>query len=156
MTTSIQIVTLILKKGVLVAHCLWILEKTKKIEAKVVPDLIKNHLVQFQLKYDFLCMLISNGIAFLVVGWFLDDHMGAFFLACWTRLFLLHHFTWFINSLAHTWVDRPFCQEQSAVNNYMLALLTFGEDYHNYHRTFCNDHRNGIRWSHFDPTKWLI
>ncbi|WP_237753541.1 fatty acid desaturase [Candidatus Protochlamydia amoebophila] len=101
-------------------------------------------------------MLISNGIAFLVVGWFLDDYMGAFFLACWTRLFLLHHFTWFINSLAHTWGDRPFCQEQSAVNNYILALLTFGEGYHNYHHTFCNDYRNGIRWFHFDPTKWLI
>ncbi|WP_042282671.1 acyl-CoA desaturase [Candidatus Protochlamydia sp. R18] len=145
-----------IKKGFWYAHCLWILEKPKKIEAKVVPDLIKNRLVQFQHKYDFLCMLISNGIAFLVVGWFLDDYMGAFFLACWTRLFLLHHFTWFINSLAHTWGDRPFCQEQSAVNNYILALLTFGEGYHNYHHTFCNDYRNGIRWFHFDPTKWLI
>lgn len=145
-----------IKKGFWYAHCLWILEKPKKIEAKVVPDLIKNRLVQFQHKYDFLCMLISNGIAFLVVGWFLDDYMGASFLACWTRLFLLHHFTWFINSLAHTWGDRPFCQEQSAVNNYILALLTFGEGYHNYHHTFCNDYRNGIRWFHFDPTKWLI
>ena len=83
-------------------------------------------------------------------------YLGAFFIALWLRLFALHHFTWFINSLAHTWGDKPFCQEQSAVNNYVIALLTFGEGYHNFHHTFANDYRNGIRWYHFDPTKWLI
>jgi stearoyl-CoA desaturase (delta-9 desaturase) len=101
-------------------------------------------------------MVFSNFIIFLLIGWLLNDYVGAFFLACWTRLFVLHHFTWFINSLAHTWGDRPFCQEQSAVNNYIIAFLTFGEGYHNFHHTFCNDYRNGIRWFHFDPTKWLI
>jgi len=35
-------------------------------------------------------------------------------------------------------------------------MLTFGEGYHNYHHTFANDYRNGVRWYHFDPTKWLI
>eukprot|EP00386_Alphamonas_edax_P012570 GDKI01039184.1.p1 GENE.GDKI01039184.1~~GDKI01039184.1.p1 ORF type:complete len:250 (-),score=-19.94 GDKI01039184.1:65-733(-) len=101
-------------------------------------------------------MLLSNVLVFFVVGWLLNDYVGAFFLACWTRLFALHHFTWFINSLAHTWGDKPFCQEQSAVNNYIIAFLTFGEGYHNFHHTFANDYRNGIRWFHFDPTKWLI
>ena len=72
------------------------------------------------------------------------------------RMCALHHFTWFINSLAHTWGDKPFCQEQTAVNNYILAFLTFGEGYHNFHHVFANDYRNGIRWYHFDPTKWLI
>ncbi len=145
-----------IKKGFWYAHFLWMLEKQKKIDPKVVPDLIRNPLVQFQHKYDFLLMVATNVIAFFMVGWLLDDYVGAFFLACWTRLFALHHFTWFINSLAHTWGDRPFCQEQSAVNNYIIALLTFGEGYHNYHHTFANDYRNGIRWYHFDPTKWLI
>ncbi|MFT6593589.1 MAG: stearoyl-CoA desaturase (delta-9 desaturase), partial [Zhongshania sp.] len=34
--------------------------------------------------------------------------------------------------------------------------LTYGEGYHNYHHIFQNDYRNGIRWWHYDPTKWLI
>lgn len=145
-----------IKKGFWYAHFLWILEKPKEIDPKVVPDLIKNRLVQFQHRYIGLLMFLSNAIAFATVGWLLNDYWGAFFIACWTRLFLLHHFTWFINSLAHTWGDKPFCQEQSAVNNYIIALLTFGEGYHNFHHTFANDYRNGIRWYHFDPTKWLI
>jgi len=145
-----------IKKGFWYAHFLWILEKPRTIDPKVVPDLMRNPLTQFQHKYIGLLMLFTNVIVFAVVGWLLNDYVGAFFLACWTRLFALHHFTWFINSLAHTWGDKPFCQEQSAVNNYVIALLTFGEGYHNFHHTYANDYRNGIRWYHFDPTKWLI
>lgn len=145
-----------IKKGFWYAHFLWILDKPQPIDQKVVPDLMKNRLVQFQHRYIEVLMVLTNILAFFVVGWLLNDYMGAFFLACWVRIFVLHHCTWFINSLAHTWGDKPFCQEQTAVNNYVIALLTFGEGYHNYHHTFANDYRNGIRWYHFDPTKWLI
>ena len=37
-----------------------------------------------------------------------------------------------------------------------MAVLTFGEGYHNYHHAFAADYRNGIRWYHFDPSKWTI
>ncbi|MFI0434248.1 MAG: fatty acid desaturase [Parachlamydiaceae bacterium] len=145
-----------IKKGFLYAHFLWILEKPRTIDPKVVPDLIRNPLVQFQHTYINSLMICSNLIAFLFVGWLLDDYVGSLVIATFTRLFVLHHFTWFINSLAHTWGDKPFCQEQTAVNNFIIAFLTFGEGYHNFHHTFANDYRNGIRWFHFDPTKWLI
>jgi stearoyl-CoA desaturase (delta-9 desaturase) len=101
-------------------------------------------------------MVLTNFIAFAVVGYLFQDYWGAFFLAVWLRIFVLQHCTWFINSLAHTWGSKHFSQEQSAVDNYIIALLTFGEGYHNYHHVFANDYRNGIRWYHFDPTKWLI
>ena len=145
-----------IKKGFWYAHFLWILEKPRTIDPKVVPDLMKNRLVQFQHQTYRLTDAIYECHCFFVVGWLLNDYIGAFFIAVWTRLFAFHHFTWFINSLAHTWGDKPFCQEQSAVNNYVIALLTFGEGYHNFHHTYANDYRNGIRWYHFDPTKWLI
>jgi stearoyl-CoA desaturase (delta-9 desaturase) len=145
-----------IKKGFLYAHCLWLLEAPKAIDPKVVPDLISNPLVMFQHKYYPYLMVLTNAIAFFAVGFLLNDYLGAFILAVWTRMFVLHHFTWFINSLAHTWGEKPFSQEQTAVDNYLLCLLTFGEGYHNYHHTFANDYRNGIRWYHFDPTKWTI
>lgn len=61
-----------------------------------------------------------------------------------------------INSLAHTWGSKTYAKELTAVDNFFLAFLTFGEGYHNYHHAFPNDYRNGISWYHFDPTKWLI
>lgn len=145
-----------IKKGFWYAHFLWMFEKPKKIEDRVVADLLRNPLLRFQHKFYPQLMVLTNVIAFLVVGWFFSDYLGAFILAWFTRLFFLHHFTWFINSLAHTWGSRHFCQELSAADNYLISLVTFGEGYHNYHHTFANDYRNGIRWYHFDPTKWLI
>lgn len=145
-----------IKKGFWYAHCGWLLEKPETIDPKVVSDLVKDKMVMFQHNYSGTLLVITNAIVVLFVGWLLNDYLGAFIMACWVRMFALHHFTWFINSLAHTWGDKPFCQEQSAVNNYVIALLTFGEGYHNYHHTFANDYRNGIRWYHFDPTKWVI
>lgn len=145
-----------INKGFWYAHFLWMLEKPQNIDSKIVSDLMKNPLVQFQHRHGSILMLLTNVFAFIFVGWLLNDYVGGFLIAGWARLFVSHHCTWFINSLAHTWGDKPFCQEQSAVNNYILAFLTFGEGYHNYHHTFANDYRNGVRWYHFDPTKWLI
>lgn len=145
-----------IKKGFWYAHFLWLFEKPKAIDEKIVSDMVKNKLVMFQHRHFPLSMTVTNVVVWLGVGWLLNDYLGAFFIAVWVRLFTLHHSTWFINSLAHTWGDKPFCQEQSAVDNYILSMMTFGEGYHNYHHTFANDYRNGIRWYHFDPTKWLI
>lgn len=145
-----------IKKGFWYAHFLWILDPPRPIEEKVVSDLYKNKLVMFQHHFYTSSMLVSNLFLFLLVGWILNDYVGSLVMIIGVRMLLLHHFTWFINSLAHTWGDRPFCEEQTAVNNFVIALLTFGEGYHNFHHTFANDYRNGIRWFHFDPTKWLI
>jgi stearoyl-CoA desaturase (delta-9 desaturase) len=79
-----------------------------------------------------------------------------FLLAGLLRLVVNHHFTWFINSLAHMWGSQPYTDENTARDNPFLALLTYGEGYHNFHHIFQNDYRNGIKWWHWDPTKWLI
>lgn len=145
-----------ISKGFWYAHFLWLLEVPRKIDEKVVSDLMKNKLVAFQHRHAYWLMVVTNVSVFLFIGWLLNDYLGAFVIATWLRIFALHHSTWFINSLAHTWGDKPFSQEQSAVNNYIISFLTFGEGYHNYHHTYANDYRNGVRWYHFDPTKWLI
>lgn len=145
-----------INKGFWYAHCLWIWEKPRKIEQKTVSDLFRNKMVMFQHNNYKALMLGSNALVVILFGWLFNDMLGAFVLVCWLRMFLLHHFTWFINSLAHMWGEKPFSQEQTAVDNYFLSILTFGEGYHNYHHTFANDYRNGVRWFHFDPTKWMI
>lgn len=145
-----------IKKGFWYAHFLWLLEKPKPIENKIVADLLKNPLLRFQHRFYGLLMFSFNLLVTLFFGWYFHDYIGAFLFVWVVRMFFLHHFTWFINSLAHTWGDRPFCESLSAVDNYLISLLTWGEGYHNYHHTFGYDYRNGIRWYHYDPTKWMI
>lgn len=145
-----------IKKGFLYAHILWMFHKADPIDPKVVADLYKNKLVMFQHKFYVPLMFLTNIFSFLVMGYIFNDYLSSFVFVWGVRLFVLHHFTWFINSLAHTWGSKSFSQEHSAVDNYFMSIFTFGEGYHNYHHTFANDYRNGIRWYHFDPTKWLI
>jgi stearoyl-CoA desaturase (delta-9 desaturase) len=145
-----------INKGFWYAHMLWLFEKSDPIDPKRVPDLMKNPLAVWQHRHIGTLMIVSNLLLVLVTGWALGDFLGAFVLVWWTRLALGHHLTWFINSLAHYWGERTFSKEHTARDNAIIALLTVGEGYHNYHHTFPADYRNGVRWYHFDPTKWLV
>lgn len=144
------------KRGMWHAHILWMFYKDRELDPKIISDLTRKKALVWQHKYYVLYMLVSNIAAFLTVGWLLNDYLGAFLFAWWVRLFCLHHTTWCINSLAHYWGTQMYSREHTAVDNYLISLLTYGEGYHNYHHTFAYDYRNGIRWYHFDPAKWLI
>jgi len=143
-------------KGFWYAHILWLFHERTPIDEKRVPDLLANKLVMFQHQYAGKLSMLSTFLMFLLVGWMVGDFLGAFVLVWWTRLFLSHHLTWFVNSLCHCWGEQTYSKEHSAVDNYILAVLTVGEGYHNFHHTFPNDYRNGVRWYHIDPTKWTV
>ena len=144
------------KDGIWHAHIWWLFKKLPKVDPRVVRDLERNPMVMNQHRYYVLWMVVPNLMATLFMGWFTGAYLTSFLFVWGVRMFLCHHCTWFINSLAHYWGTRTFSKEQSAVDNFFLSVLTFGEGYHNYHHTFARDYRNGVRWYHFDPTKWLI
>ncbi|MEX0822125.1 MAG: fatty acid desaturase [Rhodothermales bacterium] len=137
-------------------HVLWMFKGREDLDEKYLADLKQNRLLVLQDRYYGLLMAAANIFVFAAVGVATGDVAGAFVFAILVRLFLAHHCTWFINSLAHMWGSKPYSTEHSAVNNFILALLTFGEGYHNYHHTFSGDYRNGVRWYQFDPPKYVI
>lgn len=143
-------------KGFWHSHLLWMFKDRSVMDEKYLADLKQNKLLVLQDRFYGLWMILSNLLVVLAVGWMTGNYLGAFVFAFLVRLFLAHHCTWFINSLAHMWGSKPYSTEHSAVNNFILALLTFGEGYHNYHHTFSGDYRNGVRWYQFDPPKYLI
>ncbi len=82
--------------------------------------------------------------------------MGWFLLAGVARTVIVHHSTCLINSLCHFIGTQPYSLKDSSRDSTIAAILTCGEGYHNYHHRFQYEYRNGVRWFHFDPTKWLI
>lgn len=140
------------------AHMGWMMRhwKTSEIDFSQVPDLERDPIVMWQHRHYWALVWISNLGLPLLLGWLAGEMIGFFLLAGVLRLVVSHHFTFFINSLAHTWGRRPYSEENTAVDNGLVALLTWGEGYHNYHHAFQADYRNGIRWWQFDPSKWLI
>ncbi|NVK22657.1 MAG: fatty acid desaturase [Kangiellaceae bacterium] len=120
------------------------------------PDLKRDPIVMFQHKYYWLLSVSANILVPLVLGLMTGLVWEMMIIAGVLRLVWSHHLTFFINSLAHMWGTRPYTEENSARDNLVLAVLTGGEGYHNYHHKFQYDYRNGIRWWHFDPSKWWI
>jgi stearoyl-CoA desaturase (delta-9 desaturase) len=146
------------KRGFWFSHMGWILRNYPSGENDFsnARDLERDPIVMFQHRY-YLPLTLFMNVAFpLALGWAVGDVWGVFLLAGLLRLVVNHHFTWFINSLAHMWGSQPYTDENTARDNPVLALLTYGEGYHNFHHIFQNDYRNGIKWWHWDPTKWLI
>jgi stearoyl-CoA desaturase (Delta-9 desaturase) len=145
-----------INQGFWYAHVMWLfVREAIPLDERLVSDLMKNKRVMFQHKHYKWIFLGVNAAVF-GVGCLFMSPMASFVGCVLLRIFTIHHCTWFINSLAHIWGSRTYSKEQTAADNAVLAVLTFGEGYHNYHHTIANDYRNGIRWYHFDPTKWLI
>jgi len=145
-----------IQKGFWNAHILWLFKKQIPLDWSVIKDIKENKLTYFQHKYYNRLNFSLNILIVLILGWIFNDYWGAFIIGWATRVLVLSHSTYFVNSLAHMWGDKSYSREQSAVNNAIVALLTFGEGYHNYHHVFSSDYRNGVRWWQYDPTKWSI
>lgn len=145
-----------IEKGFWYAHILWLFDYDREYDTKLVGDLTANPRVMLQHKH-YLLLCVAVNVAVFLLGWaILGSALASFYLGFLVRMAMIHHCTWFINSLCHTYGSKTYARELSAVDNAVLAVLTFGEGYHNYHHAFAADYRNGIRWYHFDPSKWTI
>jgi stearoyl-CoA desaturase (delta-9 desaturase) len=148
-----------INKGFFYAHIGWIFFKqndTNPFENRYAKDLVKDKLVNWQHRY-YLTLSVAVGLILPgVIGYMMGSFLGGIAIGGFLRLVLVHHSTFFINSLCHVIGSQTYSKEHSARDSFVMALLTYGEGYHNFHHTFPSDYRNGIKWYHFDPTKWLI
>ena len=146
------------KRGFWFSHMGWMLRNypSSNPDYANVPDLQKNKIVMFQHNHYLAIVLFMNIAVPVIFGYLVGDVWGTVLLMGLLRLVISHHVTFFINSLAHMWGKQPYTDENTARDNFWLALLTYGEGYHNFHHIFQYDYRNGVKWWQFDPTKWLI
>jgi stearoyl-CoA desaturase (delta-9 desaturase) len=146
------------RRGFWFSHIGWMLRNYPSGEPdfSCVRDLQRDPLVMWQHRYYFRLALAMNFGPPLLLGWSSGDILGTFLLAGVLRLAVSHHATFLINSLAHMWGAQPYTEENTARDNWVVALLTYGEGFHNFHHMFPQDYRNGVRWWLWDPSKWFI
>lgn len=146
------------KRGFWFSHLGWMLRDypSARTDFGNAKDLQRDPIVMFQHRHYIPLVLAMNFGLPLLTGWLVDDVVGVFLLGGVLRLVVSHHFTFFINSLAHMWGSQPYSDRNTSRDNGILAFLTFGEGYHNFHHLYGSDYRNGVRWWQWDPTKWLI
>ena len=145
-----------INNGFWYAHMGWLFFKESANQTIHAPDLEKDWMVKFQNDY-YVPLAILMGFAVpTLLGWMMGSAFGGFVIAGGLRIALTQQSTFFVNSLCHTLGKQTYSKEISARDSWFVAILTHGEGYHNFHHKFQIDYRNGIKWYHWDPTKWTI
>ncbi len=145
-------------RGFWYSHIGWMLRhwETGRWDFSNGRDLERDPMLRFQHRWYLPLALATNIGLPVLLGWLAGDVIGVFLVAGLLRLVVNHHATFCINSLAHMWGSQPYTDENSARDNPLLAFVTYGEGYHNFHHIFDRDYRNAVRWWQWDPAKWLI
>jgi stearoyl-CoA desaturase (delta-9 desaturase) len=75
---------------------------------------------------------------------------------CFVRSIFVLHTTWLVNSATHIWGYRSHETRDRSTNLWWVALLTYGEGWHNNHHAFQTSARHGLRWWEIDMTYWMV
>jgi stearoyl-CoA desaturase (delta-9 desaturase) len=131
------------------AHMGWILTGTaqqypRSVLERYAPDLMKDRF-HVRLNSVYWLPLVFMGIALLTFGGWSYLTWGVFF-----RVTFGLHATWLVNSVTHMWGTRRFKTRDDSTNNWWVALLTFGEGWHNNHHAHPTAARHGLTWYEID------
>jgi fatty-acid desaturase len=121
--------------------------------ARYAPDLIKDPFHRWLSRYHYVPLAITGILLFAFGG--LPFLLWGFFM----RVTLAYHATWMVNSLTHFWGGRRFATHDDSRNNSLVALVTFGEGWHNNHHAHPTSARHGLAWYEIDitwMTIWLL
>ena len=135
------------------SHIGWILvgeskHNNTRLMAKYAPDLAKDKFYVWLNDYHWVFSVVL-GIVLLLVGGLPMLLWGG----C-LRIVVGLHFTWAVNSATHMWGSRRFATRDDSRNNWWVALVTFGEGWHNNHHAHPTSARHGLTWYEFDIS-WL-
>ncbi|MGQ0535738.1 MAG: acyl-CoA desaturase [Methanobacteriota archaeon] len=146
-------------EGFLHAHTAWLVRDRFVRSGPVYEKIAADPIVAFVSRTFFLWvgvgLLIPAGIAYAVTGSVAAAAQGLLWGGV-VRVFVGHHITWSVNSVAHAFGTRPFVTDDESRNNVLVALFGFGEGWHNNHHAFPRSAFIGIRWWQFDPGRLVI
>jgi stearoyl-CoA desaturase (delta-9 desaturase) len=145
-----------IRRGFWWAHIGWVLFGSTSNDTSMVGDLEQDPLVRFQHKFYIPLAFLFAAIIPGAIGALWGDALGGVLVAGFLRLTIQYHATFSVNSFAHMIGTMPYSRKGTARDSFFVALITMGEGYHNFHHRFPVDYRNGVRWFHFDPTKWFV
>jgi stearoyl-CoA desaturase (delta-9 desaturase) len=132
------------------AHLGWLFDGQRADQDFYCPSLRQDPIIAFVDRTFPLWVVLSLAIPFLIGGW------HGLLWGGLVRVFFVHHVTWSVNSVCHTWGSRPYETSDRSHNNWLAGILGMGEGYHNNHHRWPRAAIHGMdRWQ-FDASAWLI
>ncbi len=147
-------------RGLVHSHIGWIFSNhtDDATLARYVPDLQKDWLLVSIERFYAFWILIGLGVPAAIGLLVTRSWQGALLGVLWgglVRIFFVHHVTWSINSICHTFGRRDFESADLSKNNFICGLLGHGEGWHNNHHAFPSSARHGLRWWQVDLS-WIV
>jgi len=131
------------------SHIGWLLvgeskHNNTKLMAKYAPDLARNPFYANLNTYHWVPIVLVSALLYAIGG------LPLFLWATCMRLVFGLHATWAVNSVTHMWGQRRFATRDESRNNMLVALVTFGEGWHNNHHAHPTSARHGLAWWEID------
>lgn len=145
------------------SHILWLFPKRSTENSRVlfrryVPELVERPMMQFFEK-TFALWLWGGGLTLLAAGWLVGGWPMAASFVVWgmcVRMVFAYHSTWFVNSATHLWGYRNYDTRDHSRNLWWVAILAYGEGWHNNHHAHPSIAPAGHKWWEVDVTWWSI
>ncbi len=140
-------------RGMLWTHFEWlyrpnVARPTDVEQQRYALDLWSQPVYRFLDRYAVLLQLALGVALFFAGGW------SWVVWGIFARLVVVYHVTWLVNSAAHRFGYQSYRTGDQSTNCWWVALLTWGEGWHNNHHAFPFSARHGLKWYEFDPS-WL-
>lgn len=151
------------RQGFLWSHMLWCMQKITaddraQMHARWAPDLARDPVLRF-LDRTFLLWQMVFGLALAGLGYLIGGPSVAVSMVVWgmcVRMVIVLHATWCINSVTHVWGYKTYDNGDDSKNLWWVALVTFGEGWHNNHHAYQKAANYGHRWWEIDTTYLVI
>lgn len=145
------------------SHLTWLFVKRESpdrdlLTKKYIPELVDRPIMRFFEK-TFAFWLWAQGLVLMGIGWMLGGWPMAASLVVWgmcVRMVVAYHSTWFVNSATHIWGYRNYDTRDESRNLWWVAVLSYGEGWHNNHHAHPSVAPAGHRWWEVDMTWWAI
>jgi stearoyl-CoA desaturase (delta-9 desaturase) len=146
-------------RGLFHAHIGWMVRHEPDDLDRYARDLLRDRTLVLWLNQPYFLWVGLGLLAPAAIGGALArSWAGALTGFLWgglARIFLVHHVTWSVNSICHTFGTRPYDTRDASTNNPAIGLLAFGEGWHNNHHAFPYSARHGLAWWQLDAS-WLV
>lgn len=140
------------RHGFLWAHVLWCLARDPlgRDVTAAAGDLKKDPVMVWLERWFWVPQAVLAAVLYLVGGW------SWVIWGVAVRTVFTYHATWLVNSASHLWGYRNFETKDDSRNNWWVALISWGEGWHNNHHAHQRSARHGLKWCEPDPTWWSL
>jgi stearoyl-CoA desaturase (delta-9 desaturase) len=146
-------------RGLWHAHMPWMMSREMSSWSFFAQDVLKDRELFFYNQTYFYWVLLGLAVPAVIGGIATMSGVGActgLVFGGFARMFIANQFAWCVGSICHRYGSRPFENQDHSTNNWLVAILTFGEGLQNNHHAFPAWYRHGVRWWEPDLSGWIL